>query len=109
MKFTNFTSSVLQSAAPEQSKVRKLPLSFDLIMDWKIKRLFLSAFFVLYALQFSNALDLNRKADSTALFTLYTNAGGSGWVNKSGWLTSYITSWYGVTTSEINGSVRVTG
>ncbi len=60
------------------------------------------------AVNFSYALDLNRKNDSLALVTLYNNAGGIGWTNKSGWLSSYITSWYGIITSTINGSVRVT-
>lgn len=55
------------------------------------------------------AYDLYRKQDSLALVTIYLNAGGPGWINKSGWLTTYIDSWYGVSLSTINNSVRVTG
>lgn len=114
MKFTAFTSSLLQSAMPEQSKLRNFMPGFvlksrEVGTPGEIKRLFLTALFIFVSLSWASALDLLRKADSSQLVTLYNNAGGGGWINKSGWLSSYITSWYGVTTATINGSVRVTG
>jgi hypothetical protein len=35
--------------------------------------------------------------DSLALVKLYNTAGGSGWTNKTNWLTGRLSTWYGVT------------
>ena len=97
MKVTAFTSWSLRTYLTSKV-IRRIILHF-----------FFAISFVLISVSGANALDILRRSDSTSLVTLYNNAGGAGWINKSGWLSSYITSWYGVTTSSINGSVRVTG
>ena len=43
------------------------------------------------------------KLDSLVLVELYNATGGTGWTNNSGWLSTNITSWFGVTT--VNGRV----
>jgi Leucine-rich repeat (LRR) protein len=65
--------------------------------------------FIILAIRPSaKAYDSYRHADSLALVNLYINGVGQNWINKGGWLTTYITSWYGITTQTINGHVRVT-
>jgi Leucine-rich repeat (LRR) protein len=46
-----------------------------------------------------SALDLLRRGDSTALVTIFNNAGGMNWYNSAGWLTDGVPLeyWYGVT------------
>ena len=63
--------------------------------------------FVLFS-RLGLSFDTYRHLDSLSLVTIFENAGGFGWTISSGWLTANITSWYGITTANVNGHVRVT-
>jgi len=48
---------------------------------------------------FSKSFSQVNSTDSTALVTLYNSTTGSGWTNKTGWLTGPVSSWFGITLS----------
>lgn len=53
----------------------------------------------------NNLFAQTTKVDSTALVKIYSKTGGASWTNKTNWLTSKLSSWYGVELSSIDKRV----
>lgn len=112
-KFLNHTHESLSSGSAILLNYLTKFARFNPLMTIVRKKVIIIILFITvlsYSYKVKAQADVFRTGDSLALVSVYTNANGQNWTNKSGWLTNTpITNWHGVTTTQIGSSLRVTG